>query len=194
MLFRRHVQELPEEGMDATDKAVERLQPVFHFFAGPSRNLPGSRFLRCGLPLTGTIAVLAVAFSILPMVAAHAADSPFLPWDHDGRQIEAAAGAAESSAGSAFLLGALYIYRNYVSPVNGDRCPMIPTCSSYAVQAVRKHGFFLGIMMTADRLMHEPDEIRHAHPVVGGGRVGFEDPVSNNDFWWYRKEANKEGL
>lgn len=118
----------------------------------------------------------------------------FFPWDHDAPRAVLQSPASDPSPGSALLLGALRIYRNHVSPVNGDRCPMIPSCSAYAVQSVKKHGFFLGVMMTADRLMHEPDEIRHARAVVHGGRVGFEDPVSNKDFWWYRKEANKEGL
>jgi len=60
---------------------------------------------------------------------------------------------------------------------------MYPTCSAYSRLAVRKHGFFLGIMMTADRLIHEATEMEYA-PLVLADRLRYYDPVENNDFWW----------
>ncbi len=41
--------------------------------------------------------------------------------------------------------------------------------------------------MTADRLMHEIDEKEYAFQIKVGNRYRFEDPVSNNDFWWYHE-------
>jgi hypothetical protein len=38
--------------------------------------------------------------------------------------------------------------------------------------------------MTADRLIHESDEIRYAPAIIQGESVRFYDPVSNNDFWF----------
>jgi putative component of membrane protein insertase Oxa1/YidC/SpoIIIJ protein YidD len=64
---------------------------------------------------------------------------------------------------------------------------MYPTCSQYSVQAIRKHGPAVGIMMTADRIMHEMDEQHYAPIIKVGGRHRHEDTVSDNDFWWYGK-------
>ena len=56
----------------------------------------------------------------------------------------------------------LRLYQVFISPLDGDRCPMKPTCSQFSAQAIRKHGPFLGIIMTTDRLIHESDEQHYA--------------------------------
>ncbi|MFH1481836.1 MAG: membrane protein insertion efficiency factor YidD [Pseudomonadota bacterium] len=77
-------------------------------------------------------------------------------------------------------------YRNYISPVDGDRCPSYPSCSSYSMMAIRKHGFFVGWVMTVDRLVHEgKGETRVSPMIFSNGRWKIYDPVENNDFWWY---------
>lgn len=43
-------------------------------------------------------------------------------------------------------------YRNYLSSLDGSHCPMKPSCSQYAIQAIRKHGLLPGLAMGADRL------------------------------------------
>jgi hypothetical protein len=77
-------------------------------------------------------------------------------------------------------------YQRVISPVDGDRCPMYPTCSQYFVHAARKHGPVMGTVMTAGRLMHEPDEKAYVPLVRVGNRLRYLDPVENNDFWWHR--------
>ena len=92
---------------------------------------------------------------------------------------------------SGFNLGVrlFSIYRNHISPVDADRCPSVPTCSSYAIQAIQKHGFFMGWMMTVDRLIHEGEEEKSVSPVVySKGKWKIFDPVENNDFWWYTQD------
>ena len=80
-------------------------------------------------------------------------------------------------------------YRNHISPIDGDRCPSVPSCSAYAVHAIKKHGFFMGWLMTVDRLIHEGSEEAQISPVVfSHGKWKIHDPVENNDFWWYPKE------
>jgi hypothetical protein len=88
----------------------------------------------------------------------------------------------------------LSLYKNHISPVDGKRCPSYPSCSSYAEQAFKKHGFVMGWMMTVDRLIHEGKEETSVSPfVVVDGEVKIFDPVENNDFWWYpRKEKDHE--
>lgn len=81
----------------------------------------------------------------------------------------------------------LKLYRSFISPLDGDRCPMYPTCSQYSIQAIHKHGPFIGIIMTADRLIHEADEQRHAFAVKIGSKYRYMDTVESNDFWWYER-------
>jgi uncharacterized protein len=85
------------------------------------------------------------------------------------------------------------LYRDHVSPIDGDRCPSLPTCSSYSLQAFEKHGFFLGWMMTVDRLIHEGREETRVSPVVySEGQWKIYDPVQNNDFWWYHPAVEND--
>lgn len=75
-------------------------------------------------------------------------------------------------------------FQKYISPVDGPRCPMYPTCSSYSLQALRKHGPLLGVFQTVDRLYREGDaEHEHRQPVNKWGYVRFYDPLKQNDFW-----------
>ena len=83
------------------------------------------------------------------------------------------------------------IFRDHISRIDGDRCPSLPTCSSYSVLAFRKHGFFMGWLMTVDRLIHEGSEEMAVSPLVYyRGRMKIFDPVENNDFWWYKQRAD----
>ena len=64
---------------------------------------------------------------------------------------------------------------------------MDPSCSRYSLLAIQKHGAAIGIVMTADRLLHEADEQKISREVRTAGQAFCLDPVSNNDFWWYEK-------
>lgn len=85
------------------------------------------------------------------------------------------------------FLWLIKIYQRFITTSDGDRCPMYPTCSQYSLQAIHKHGPFIGIVMTADRLIHETDEQGFLQLVRIGNRYRYPDPVENNDFWWYRE-------
>jgi hypothetical protein len=76
-------------------------------------------------------------------------------------------------------------HRNYLSPIDGKECPMYPSCSEYSLLCLRKHGALVGWMMSCDRLLHEPDEMREAPLIYVNGQARFHDPVENNDFWWH---------
>ena len=95
---------------------------------------------------------------------------------------------------SEFNIGAWLVsfFSEHISAVDGDRCPSSPTCSSYSAQAFRKHGFFMGWLMTVDRLIHEGDEASISPVVKRNGLGKTFDPVENNDFWWYSK-CREEG-
>ena len=83
-------------------------------------------------------------------------------------------------------------FRDHLSAVDGDRCPSLPTCSAYSVQAFKKHGFFMGWIMNVDRLIHEADERSVSPTVLRGGKLRTLDPVENNDFWWSHEKKTEE--
>lgn len=99
--------------------------------------------------------------------------------------------AAEPAAARAGILEGIaeapvLFYQRYLGPSWARRCTYYPSCSNYALLAIRKHGAVLGSIMAFDRLQHEADEVRYAPLVVSGGEIKGYDPLENNDYWWYR--------
>ncbi|MBI5015403.1 MAG: membrane protein insertion efficiency factor YidD [Deltaproteobacteria bacterium] len=78
------------------------------------------------------------------------------------------------------LAWAVDLYRVFVSPVDGDRCPSSPTCSAYAREAVRERGFLLGFALTAGRLVSEADQAAFGPRVRVGGQWKVYAPVSDD--------------
>ena len=93
----------------------------------------------------------------------------------------------ETSVPGLAARGALAAWHNVLSRADGPRSVMYPTASGFLGQAVAKHGMLIGIMMTADRLLHEWDEQRRVPRVVKYGISRAYDPVEANDFWWARE-------
>ena len=88
-----------------------------------------------------------------------------------------------SGVGTSVFQSLLRFYRKVISPVDGDRCVMAPTCSLYSHQALETHGVLLGIALTAERLLHEGDEIAHASTIVEHGETLYVDPLEGNTHW-----------
>ncbi len=81
--------------------------------------------------------------------------------------------------------GLLKFYQDVISPIDGDRCPMVPTCSAYTYEAIEKHGWFMGWIMGCDRLIRcGGDELDVSEITVRGVERHCLDPVSANDTWW----------
>jgi len=72
-------------------------------------------------------------------------------------------------------------YRAFIGPALGHRCILDPSCSNYALQAARERGW-LGLPMTADRLIREPSVIAARERIVTNaqGGVRIADPVSDH--------------
>jgi putative membrane protein insertion efficiency factor len=51
------------------------------------------------------------------------------------------------------LLLPVYVYRYALSPMLPPSCRFIPTCSEYAIEALRKHGVLRGSWLTMRRLL-----------------------------------------
>ncbi len=71
------------------------------------------------------------------------------------RPAPAAAAAPEQpdSPAAAPMLGAIRLYRRFISPTQGARCGFYPSCSTFGMHAVQRYGPVTGGMMTADRLI-----------------------------------------
>ncbi|TRW48747.1 membrane protein insertion efficiency factor YidD [Aliidiomarina halalkaliphila] len=61
------------------------------------------------------------------------------------------------------------IYQLVISPLLGPRCRFLPTCSEYAMVALKRHGPFKGSLLAIRR-------ISKCHP----GHPGGFDPVPEN--------------
>jgi len=64
------------------------------------------------------------------------------------------------------LLALLWVYQRVVSPALGPACRYYPSCSQYAVEAIRMHGPLVGPFLAISRLCR-------CHPWAAGGL----DPV-----------------
>jgi putative membrane protein insertion efficiency factor len=63
----------------------------------------------------------------------------------------------------AFLVSLpLRFYRLVISPLIGTNCRYTPTCSTYAMEALRKHGGIKGTWLAAKR-------VARCHPWGGSG-------------------------
>ncbi len=81
---------------------------------------------------------------------------------------------------------AINLYQNYISPVDGQRCRMYPSCSEYSKRAFHKHGVLKGWILTSDRLLRcGRDEMTVSSQTVKNGSKYCDDSIENNDFWWY---------
>lgn len=85
------------------------------------------------------------------------------------------------------LAAPIRFFQEVISPVDGPRCHSYPTCSTYARQAISRHGALIGWIMASDRLMRCGRDDNHQLPRIRVGSHDYaDDPVSANDFWWYR--------
>ncbi|MCH5350324.1 MAG: membrane protein insertion efficiency factor YidD [Oscillospiraceae bacterium] len=51
------------------------------------------------------------------------------------------------------LLAIIGFYRKIISPLKPPCCKYYPTCSTYAVQAIKKHGAIKGSLLAAWRVL-----------------------------------------
>ena len=71
-----------------------------------------------------------------------------------------------TKVGEKVLIAPIVFYRYAISPLKPATCRYTPTCSQYAIEAIKKHGPFKGSFLAAKR-------IGRCHPWGGHGY----DPV-----------------
>ena len=52
-----------------------------------------------------------------------------------------------------FLIAGIRLYQRYLSPLKGCKCPYIPSCSAYAVEAIEKYGALKGTLLAVWRIL-----------------------------------------
>ncbi len=67
---------------------------------------------------------------------------------------------------SRLLIAPIRLYQMFISPLLPPSCRFTPTCSQYAIEALRRHGPFKGSWLALRRLLR-------CHPWGGSGY----DPV-----------------
>jgi len=72
-------------------------------------------------------------------------------------------------------------YKQYISPVDGDRCTMYPSCSAYSKEAFIKYGFFKGFIVTCDRLTRCGNDLHLYSHCEKEGKVYAIDPIGKNN-------------
>lgn len=60
------------------------------------------------------------------------------------------------------LIGLVSIYKYLISPYLGNRCRFEPSCSEYAVEALKRHGALRGLWLALRRVLR-------CHPWHPGG-------------------------
>ena len=61
--------------------------------------------------------------------------------------------AKEACCVSRVLIALIMGYRRWLSPLFGANCRFTPTCSSYAMEAIRRHGCIKGVWYTLWRIL-----------------------------------------
>jgi putative membrane protein insertion efficiency factor len=64
------------------------------------------------------------------------------------------------------LIFLIKFYRKYISPLKRTKCPYIPTCSQYGLEAIEKYGAIKGSLLAIWRILR-------CNPFSSGGY----DPV-----------------
>ena len=60
------------------------------------------------------------------------------------------------------LIGLIEFYRRYISPLTPPTCRFYPSCSQYAVLAIKKYGVIVGVAKAMWRILR-------CHPFSKGG-------------------------
>jgi len=60
------------------------------------------------------------------------------------------------------LIKAIKIYKFLISPLLGNSCRYLPTCSEYSIDALKTYGFLKGVFLSIKRILS-------CHPWGSGG-------------------------
>ena len=66
------------------------------------------------------------------------------------------------------LINIIKIYQYFISPLLGNRCRFLPTCSEYFIEALKTYGLIKGLKLGSKRILK-------CHPIKSlGGSEGLD--------------------
>ena len=51
------------------------------------------------------------------------------------------------------MIKIIKVYKFLISPLFGNSCRFLPTCSEYSIDALKTHGFFKGLILSFKRIL-----------------------------------------
>ena len=79
-----------------------------------------------------------------------------------------------------FLIFIIKFYQYFISPLLGNRCRFLPTCSEYFIEALKTQGLITGIKLGIKRILK-----CHPFKTLGGSHGLDFVPIQKN-----KKESN----
>ncbi len=77
-----------------------------------------------------------------------------------------------------FLFGLFYwTYKNFISSQDVDSCVFYPSCSTYMILSIQKHGVLTGFLEGMDRLMRCSPFAAYGHYPLNKKIMKYEDPM-----------------
>ena len=86
-----------------------------------------------------------------------------------------------SRAIGGLLIGAIRFYQRFISPLKPPSCKFYPTCSNYAIEAIKRFGPIQGSLMAVFRVLR-----------CGPWSAGGYDPPVKPLFTFKRREDGKQ--
>ncbi len=86
-----------------------------------------------------------------------------------------------SRAIGGLLIGAIRFYQRFISPLKPPSCRFYPTCSNYAIEAIKRFGPIQGSLMAVFRVLR-----------CGPWSAGGYDPPVKPLFTFKRREDGKQ--
>ena len=83
----------------------------------------------------------------------------------------------ESTPIRLFSTGLVRLYQKYISTQDLPACNFSPSCSRFGMGSIQKHGFFRGVLLTADRLLRDNGIMLHTHYPFDEAIGKYIDPV-----------------
>ena len=82
------------------------------------------------------------------------------------------------------FIAVIKFYQRYLSPLKSTKCPYIPTCSQYGLEAVQKYGAVKGGMMAVWRVLR-------CNPFSKGGYDPVPEPGECGKIKYISKKHKK---
>ena len=86
-----------------------------------------------------------------------------------------------------FFILLIYLYRMSLSPLLGTRCRFYPSCSQYALDAIKSHGLPIGLWLMMKRLLK-------CHPGTSGGFDPVPERQTKKKIWCQGKMEPKQKI